>query len=63
MKFLSWLFALAGVLVFALAVYGRFHGALDITIQAHKFSASTFLLVANTLLLISVVFGLHGRGR
>jgi hypothetical protein len=45
MKFLGWLFALAGVVFMLLAVYGRFHGASSITLMGHRFAAATFLLV------------------
>ena len=61
MKFLSWILALAGVAVIILGLYGRFHNAPDITFHGQKFAASTFLLVANTMLLISIILGLHGR--
>jgi hypothetical protein len=61
MKMLSWLCAATGIVVLLLAVYGRFHSAPSITIMGHGFAGSTVLLGTNTLLLLSVVFGLHGR--
>jgi hypothetical protein len=60
MKVASWIVAAAGIVVILLAVYGRFHTAPVITIGARQYTASTFLLVGNTLLLISVFLGMLG---
>lgn len=61
MKGLSSLAGLAGLLVLAAAVYGRFHGVDTITVSGHSFAAGTFLQVGNTLLLLSVWLRLRAR--
>jgi len=63
MKTLAWLIGLAGILVAALAVFGRFCNAPTISFGGHSFAASTFLLVANTLLLIAVFFTVCAHGK
>lgn len=43
-----------GVLFFLLAVVGRFHQQATISMLGHIFKAGTFLVVADTFLLIGI---------
>ena len=61
MKSLSYVAGALGVIFALLALYGRFHGAPSIWLMGHTFAASTFLLVANTLLLIGIFLALLAR--
>lgn len=59
MKNVSWLFFALGVIVMLAGIYGRLHGAWDISVGflGDRFSGSSFLLLANTLILIGVFLG------
>ena len=59
MKIAGWLLAVVGVLLFVGAVYGRFHGASSVALGGRLFSASSLVLAANTLLLLSIIVCQH----
>lgn len=61
MKMASWVMTVAGILVFAGAVYGRFHGPSTVALAGRLFSASSLVLVANTLILLGIVAGQHEK--
>jgi hypothetical protein len=54
MKNLSVISGALGVLFFLLAVAGRFHEQATVSMLGHTFRAGTFLVVADTFLLIGI---------
>jgi hypothetical protein len=63
MKTLAWWIGVGGILVAAAGVFGRFFRLPTIAIAGYSFSASTFLLLANTLLLVAIFLAVCSRPR
>jgi hypothetical protein len=54
MKNLSHTLGVIGILLFALAVLGRFYSLPTITVMGHTFIASTFLLLSIAVMAIAI---------
>ena len=54
MKFVSWVVAALGLLTVLVGVVGRFRGTPLVWVFGHAHTASSMLLVGNTLLLIAI---------
>lgn len=55
MKNISVISGALGAIFFLMAVVGRFHQQATISMLGHTFRAGTFLVVANTFLLIGIL--------
>jgi hypothetical protein len=63
MRNLSVLSGWLGVIVFLVAVVGRFYQQATITIAGYSFQSQTFLVLANTFLLIGIFLHLTSSKR
>jgi len=59
----SQIVGVAGAVVVVLAVFGRFHGPVTMTVLGHTFSAASVLLMGNTLLVLGVFLALLNMQR
>lgn len=57
----SLIFGVAGVILALIALYGRFTRADTITVMEQPHAAASFLLMANTFLLIGIFLAVIGR--
>jgi hypothetical protein len=63
MRSLSVLFGWLGVLIFLIGIAGRFYQQPSITIAGYTFRAISFLILANTFLLLAIFLHLRSTKR
>ena len=61
MRHLARICGLAGVLIAAFGIIGRFKGPATVCFHGDQFAASSVLLTANTFLLLAVLLSSLGR--